>query len=93
MYYMKNKIDKESFDEKIWNNFMNIVCLLISIAYKLGKGYFGFCERLAMNGIFRVIAVIFLVVIAIMFWPLTLTILATAAIAIICLTGFEIFFW
>lgn len=90
---MKNNKDKESFDEKIWNTFVNIVCLLISIAYKLVKGYFGFCERLAMNGIFRVIAVIFLVVIAIMFWPLTLTILATAAIAIICLTGFEIFFW
>jgi len=90
---MKNNKDKESFDEKIWNTFVNIVCLLISIACKLGKGYSGFCERLSRNGIIRVIAVIFLIVIAIMFWPLTLTILATAAIAIICLTGFEIFFW
>ena len=90
---MENDKDKESFDEKIWNNFMNIVCLLISIAYKLVKGYFGLIKRLAMNGIFRVIAVIFLVVIAIMFWPLTLTIIATTVIAIICLTGFEIFFW
>lgn len=90
---MKKDKDTESIDGKIWNTFMYFVCLLISIAYKLVKGYFGFCERLAMNGIIRVIAVIFLVVIAIMFWPITLTILATTALAIIFLTGFEVFFW
>ena len=90
---MENEKDKESIDRKIWNTFVTIICLLVIAAYKLITGYFGFCERLAMNGIIRVIGVIFLVVIAIMFWPLTLTILATAAIAIICLTGFEIFFW
>ena len=90
---MKKDKDTERIDGKIWNTFVTIICLLVFAAYKLITGHVGLINRLMKNGIIRVTIVIFFGVIAIMFWPLTLTIIATAVIAIIFLTGFEIFFW
>lgn len=88
---MENNKNKEDTRNELQNTLITIVSVLVYIVYSLAKRFVGFIKYLCKNGIFTIISAVIVIVLAIMFWPITLAIVATALIFIFCQVGFDMF--
>lgn len=84
VFSMNTNKNRENLNGGVQDVLITIIGVLVYIAYKLAKGTVEFIKNFMKSGILTVIGAIIMIVLAIMFWPLTLAITATMFIWILC---------